>query len=210
MTTIKSLDLDFIHEVNDVKASNLRKYLTKNPIKRYSIKRFLSTILTELNNLNPDSVLDLGGGEGIVARLIHEKLDIKHIDIVDISSTSLNLAGKWTDSQRILADVYNLPFYTKSYDVVICLEVLEHLDNPLRALKEIKRIASSGIIITVPNTMFFRLGNLLSLKNLKNLGEDIDHKKSFNTRKFEKLLQKEFDHIKMFNNVFWLIGTGKM
>ncbi|MEA3421916.1 MAG: class I SAM-dependent methyltransferase, partial [Acidobacteriota bacterium] len=41
-----------------------------------------------------------------------------------------------------------LPFKDKSFDLVICSQVLEHVDNPLRALEEIKRVGKSAYVVT--------------------------------------------------------------
>lgn len=57
---------------------------------------------------------------------------------------------------EIVGTVYNLPFRNSIFDVVYLRHVLEHLDNPLLALKEIKRVAKNKVIIQVPNASFFR------------------------------------------------------
>jgi len=51
----------------------------------------------------------------------------------------------------IHASVYNLPFKNDTFDTVVISEVLEHLEHPLDALKEIKRVSRSRIIASVPN-----------------------------------------------------------
>lgn len=206
MVSIKATDFDFIREVDSRGIPNIRKYQTSNPLKIHFIINFLNRVINELDNLGSVSLLDLGGGEGIVSRLIKEKLDLS-ADIADISLRSLNIASRLTTSSRIMADVYSLPFQNDSYETVTCLEVLEHLNHPEKALKEIGRVASVGAIISVPNTRFFRLGNILSLQNLKNFGEDPGHRRSFNTSKFRKVLKKEFNKIVIHNCDFWLVGV---
>jgi len=51
------------------------------------------------------------------------------------------------DKQRkpdIVADVYNLPFANDEFEIILCLEVLEHLNNPTRAIFELKRVLKNG------------------------------------------------------------------
>ena len=50
------------------------------------------------------------------------------------------------------ADIENMPFEDESFDAVICLEVLEHVANPFRAVKEIARVIKPGgiLMLTTP------------------------------------------------------------
>lgn len=51
-------------------------------------------------------------------------------------------------------DILNLPIENESFDYVLCTEVLEHVFNPIEAIKELARICKTGgkIIITTPFT----------------------------------------------------------
>lgn len=51
----------------------------------------------------------------------------------------------------VLCDACQLPFRDKSFNMVNCSHVLEHLKEPLKALKEWKRVAEFKVIIRVPN-----------------------------------------------------------
>lgn len=57
----------------------------------------------------------------------------------------------------IKQNIEKIRFKNKSFDIVLCLEVLEHTKNPVKALKELKRVAKNQIIISVPNEPFFSL-----------------------------------------------------
>lgn len=52
----------------------------------------------------------------------------------------------------VVANVYNLPFKEGEFDVVLCMTVLEHLEDPTRAIKEMRRVLKVGgrIIVSVP------------------------------------------------------------
>ncbi|MFH1971913.1 MAG: methyltransferase domain-containing protein [archaeon] len=54
-------------------------------------------------------------------------------------------------------DVQNLSFEDNTFDVVLCQEVLEHVQDPVRAIKELKRVCRKRLIITVPNEPYFTL-----------------------------------------------------
>jgi len=57
-------------------------------------------------------------------------------------------------------NIYTLKYGDKSFDTVCCLETLEHLHNPIKAMDELKRIAKKRIIITVPSEPWFSLARL--------------------------------------------------
>lgn len=48
----------------------------------------------------------------------------------------------------VIATLEFLPFKDRSFDLVTCSHVLEHVDNPLRALEEIKRVGKSAYVVT--------------------------------------------------------------
>jgi SAM-dependent methyltransferase len=51
-----------------------------------------------------------------------------------------------------VASVYDLPFADGEFDVVLCMSVLEHLEEPARAIVQMKRVLKGGgrIIVSVP------------------------------------------------------------
>jgi ubiquinone/menaquinone biosynthesis C-methylase UbiE len=81
--------------------------------------------------------LDLGCGSGIVSLEFKKKfdLDLIGIDIVD------NLA---VDMELKLIDGKTLPFDDGSFDAVLISYVLHHADEPVRLLKEAKRVVKAG------------------------------------------------------------------
>ena len=58
------------------------------------------------------------------------------------------------------------------YDRVICCEVLEHLDDPGRALDQIVAQRPRRVILSVPHEPFFMLSNLARGKNVTRLGNE--------------------------------------
>ena len=54
-------------------------------------------------------------------------------------------------------DVQQLSFKDNAFDIVLCQQVLEHVPDPVRAIKELQRVAAGQLIITVPYEPFFTL-----------------------------------------------------
>jgi SAM-dependent methyltransferase len=72
---------------------------------------------------------------------------------VDISENAVAEARKLGLNAHVIQDASELPFAGSSFDVVLCLEVLEHLFQPFLAAREILRVLRPGgvLLVTVPN-----------------------------------------------------------
>ncbi|HPA25369.1 MAG TPA: methyltransferase domain-containing protein [bacterium] len=57
----------------------------------------------------------------------------------------------------IVGDIHNLPFEDSSVDAIVCLAVLEHVENPIKAVSEIKRVLKPGgfCLVTVPFLYYY-------------------------------------------------------
>ena len=153
-------------------SSNLRKYSSRNPFLRLFLRRFLGVIKRLVLARNPRTILDVGCGEGFVLK----ELDSGLLVGVDIShGVLLQAKVMQSGAAYCVGDIMDLSFKDGCFDMVLCLEVLEHLTLPELALKELARVCGGSCILSVPNTISFRLANILRLKNLSFLGEDPGH-----------------------------------
>jgi ubiquinone/menaquinone biosynthesis C-methylase UbiE/uncharacterized protein YbaR (Trm112 family) len=114
------------------------------------ILRFARTfrLLELLHNLEFDSVLDVGGGEGYLAALVRDVYGRTTVHSSDLSAQACQRAGEIFDIRGVAADSTSLPFADQSYDVVLCSEVIEHLSRPGRAIAELARIARKYVVIS--------------------------------------------------------------
>ena len=105
-----------------------------------------------------DVVLDLGCGSGQSA--IKAAKIVKKVVAVDFNHSLLKLAGQWAkdkETRNVVFEMANLEkklrFQKDSFDKVIFLDVLEHLNNRGQILSEIKRILKKNglLLIGVPN-----------------------------------------------------------
>ena len=101
--------------------------------------------------LTPDShVLDLGCGRGGVVELFWR--DVKLAAGLDPDAASL--AGHRAPGMPVIRGVgEGLPFTSESFDLIVCLWVLEHLKQPLDTLREVHRVLRPGghFIFVTPN-----------------------------------------------------------
>jgi len=127
-------------------------------------------------------VLDVGAGPGIQsARLAITQND--RVILTDASVKAMQLAARTFERRRlsgdfVVCDSAGLPFRDNSISSVICLEVLEHLDNDLEALREISRVMTpaSQVVISCPNLHFpFLLDPIKKLQSTRGELRDLDH-----------------------------------
>jgi len=92
------------------------------------------------------SILDVGCGNGFFLNALPKEYRTVG---VDFSAAAL----KHVRTTAVRSDVRSLPFADGSFDLVCCMEVLEHLPQQTyaRALRELNRVAAEHILITVPN-----------------------------------------------------------
>jgi 2-polyprenyl-3-methyl-5-hydroxy-6-metoxy-1,4-benzoquinol methylase len=109
--------------------------------------------------LRPASLLDAGCGPGILMALLWELGVVA--DGLDTSTGVLTLAPAGVADRIAVGSLLGMPFDDRSYDVVVCREVLEHLTVPdvARAVAELCRVAARLVYVTTrfhpaPTTIF--------------------------------------------------------
>lgn len=97
-----------------------------------------------------NTILDVGCGDGILPRKF---IGYCGYTGVDLSETMIRRAKH--KCFRV-ADATHLPFEDNSFDAVVSIDALEHMSDPLAALREMRRVMRTGgqTIIAVPNERF--------------------------------------------------------
>ncbi len=108
-------------------------------------------------------VLDVGCNDGTFSKVIFDKTKAKRLIGIDIEKDPILWASK---HQKIVGlsfqtgDAENLKFKSNYFDAVFCLEVLEHVKNPLKTLQELKRVMKKGgygIFLVPSDSLLFRI-----------------------------------------------------
>ena len=188
-----------------------KKYRAKNPIKRALIKRFVAKVeeLFEAGEA-PKSVLEIGVGEGFLSGHLSERHPQTRFSGVDLNQRDLDLlAEKFPNIERYCANIYDLSALPGGYDLIICAEVLEHVDDPQRALEQIQKLRPERVILTVPHEPWFMLSNLAMGKNLTRLGTDIEHVNHFTVSSFRRLLARQLELSTVTTSYPWILAAGR-
>jgi SAM-dependent methyltransferase len=95
------------------------------------------------------SALDVGCGDGYLVGLLRAVgIEVAGVDISLPRLVRASEENRGTSFAQ--SDLYRLPFADESFDTVFCIEVLEHTEYPLIALRELRRLAARYVVISVP------------------------------------------------------------
>jgi len=112
-------------------------------------------ILQKVADSKPQRVLDAGCGRGFYLHALTAFPFIKKIEGFDLNVDYLAKTQPLKDKRIKVrqANIYKLPYKDRSFDFIICSEVLEHLAKDTQALRELQRLLKKGgtLVVTVPN-----------------------------------------------------------
>jgi SAM-dependent methyltransferase len=112
-----------------------------------------------LPHLAPDAkVLDVGCGPGTITADLADRVPQGHITGIDAAQEVIEqareLAGDRGCVDFAVGDVYALDYPDGAFDVVHAHQVLQHLGDPVRALREMRRVTKPGGLVAVRDADF--------------------------------------------------------
>ena len=120
---------------------------------------YLKRIFNRLNLKAADRLLDIGvGGNGYT--VIEAAGLVSYVCGIDISEGGIKKAIQFSNDKKvtnvdfIVSSAESLPFKDSSFDKIVSIAVLEHIEEDGRAIDEMSRVLSTGgkIHICVPNS----------------------------------------------------------
>ena len=154
-------------------------------------------------------ILDVGCGEGITLEKIVKKFPHRNIQGIDDSAEKIQICQRLGLPAR-LGNVYELAFETDSFDCCLLLEVIEHLQDPFRALGEIRRVLRRGgrLLLIFPNDPLFKVSRLCFFK-VEEAFAPSGHVRQWTPGTMREALQKngfEVQEMLSLPFVFWWIS----
>lgn len=147
------------------------KYLKSNFIVKKLIDNFYLSIEKIVGGINFERVLEVGCGPGFSTQYLSKILKNKYFQASDRETELVQEAQKRNPYIKFQQEsIYELKREAGSFDLIIALEVLEHLENPELSLSELSRVTSKYCLVSVPNEPLWRILNILRLKYLKSFG----------------------------------------
>jgi SAM-dependent methyltransferase len=187
-----------------------KKYRNDHPVQRALIRRFATALHDLVIEAGPlSSVLEVGVGEGFISGYLSEQLPGVRFTGVALDAADVARARRHFPRIEVReGSAYDLGALPKGYDLVICAEVLEHLDDPARAIREMMGLRPRRLLLSVPHEPFFMLGNLARLKNVGRLGNDPEHVNHWGRGSFRRLLEGQLDVLRLTTSFPWILALA--
>lgn len=162
---------------------------------------------------SPKKILDVGSASGWFL----SKISLQHPDAtyygIDIYQEAIEYGKKaYPHIEFSVASAEKIPYKANCFDIVICTEVLEHVENPQMVLQEIKRVLKKGGIAIIEldsGSILFSLVWYLWRKAHGKVWND-SHLHSYTVEKLEKSIRQAgftILHKKKFNLAMAMIFT---
>jgi len=182
------------------------KYSSHNFVVRKLIARLL-TQLGAVTGPTDGTWVDVGIGEGLALEAMRARAG----SLVGVEYRQDKLTAalvRLPSASGVRADAGMLPLVDHGADVVTCLEVLEHLVAPERAVGELARICGGRCVVSVPWEPFFRLGNLCRGKDVGRWGNNPEHVQHFSPATLRHLLLRSFGEVSIHPCFPWIIAVA--
>ena len=156
------------------------KYGGGNPLIQFLTKRFLGALDELLDAVGTEgpitSVLEVGCGEGEIADRLRERFG-GQVTALDLPDAGLRAEWQGRDDRvgYLHGDAHKLPFADNSFDLVVAVEVCEHLTDPDAGLAEMARVSRRHLVLSVPREPIFRMGNFFTGRHVKDFGNTPGH-----------------------------------
>jgi len=169
------------------------KYGSTNPVVRRLMAGFEGTLAELFAQAAPESVLDVGCGEGVLTHQWAQQLGERRIVGIDLDDEKLK--AEWATRQRPNLEyrtmpAENLPFADGEFDLACAIEVLEHVPDPAHTVAEMARVAGRHLLVSVPREPLWRMLNMARGAYLKDLGNTPGHVNHWSKRSFVRLLSQ--------------------
>jgi 2-polyprenyl-3-methyl-5-hydroxy-6-metoxy-1,4-benzoquinol methylase len=188
------------------------KYHTKNPIARRIMQGFLSQFSSLIVRQPERVAVEVGCGEGELC-MIMARAGFR-VEGYDIAPEAIDEARRRTAGAGL-----SIPFEVKRIDelpgrvkapLLVCCEVLEHIDDPEAALDQLAAMANPYLLASVPNEPLWRVLNVMRGKYLGSLGNTPGHVTHWSSGRFRSFLERRFQIVELHKPLPWTMALCKV
>lgn len=186
------------------------KYGTTNPIAKRLNDGFARDLQALVKKAAPRSIHEVGCGEGYwTSGWRRDGIDARGTDfssqVIAMARENARETGVEPDIFQV-GSVYDVTAPADSADLIVCCEVLEHVDDPVRALDALRALAAPHYIFSVPREPIWRVLNLARGKYIGDLGNTPGHIQHWSRSAFVALLRARFEVLEVRSPLPWTMA----
>jgi SAM-dependent methyltransferase len=168
------------------------KYGSSNPVVKRLMAGFHSALDELMDTARPESLLDVGCGEGVLTAQWAERVCSGRVLGIDLEDPKLE--AEWVKRRRPnlefrAEEATALGFDDGEFDVAAAIEVLEHVPEPEATLAEMARVARRWLLVSVPREPIWRALNMARGSYWSSLGNTPGHVNHWSRRGFVSLVE---------------------
>lgn len=173
---------------------NKQKHESSNPIQRALINRFKGQAIRLVEGIAPATILEVGCGEGYMLDALTRGGTTAALHGVDFSEPAIADARARLGERATLEarDARELADDGRQFDLVMMLEVLEHIPDPAQMLPILERLTRRHLLLSVPWEPMFRGLNMARGKHIGAWGNDPEHVNHWTRRGFFRFVESRF------------------
>lgn len=185
------------------------KYHTRNRVARHLMDGYLRAFDELSSRVDYRTAFEAGCGEGHLSlRLASRGIAVAGCDVsasvIDEAQQNACRAGLQADFR--VDSVYDLDAKSTRAGLIVCCEVLEHLEDPRRALETVAGLADPYLLVSVPREPIWRILNIARGCYWRDLGNTPGHLQHWSGAQFVNLLKQRFDVLETRRPLPWTMA----
>lgn len=183
------------------------KYGSKNPLVNWMMAGFDTALQNFVSAAAPNTIHEVGCGEGYW--VMTWAVEGRQVRGTDFSEQVIHMAQQNAEERGLdpalfeARSIYDVDPAVDSADLIVCCEVMEHVDDPEAAFQALTKVAKKDLIVSVPREPLWRALNMARGKYLTDFGNTPGHINHWSSAGIERLAAKYFDVVSVAKPLPW-------
>ncbi len=191
------------------------KYGSRNPVVRWLMRGFEDALDGLVRRSGASTIHEIGCGEGRwTLKWTAEGKSARGSDfseqVIALAKTNAEAAHLERVPDFRVASIYDLTAPADAAELVVCCEVLEHLEDPARAVQVLRQLAKPWLLASVPREPIWSVMNMARGKYIGSLGNTPGHIQNWSTRAFVRLISTQFEIVEVRRPLPWTMLLARV
>lgn len=186
------------------------KYGSTNPLTRRLLDGFFAALGDAVGNDPVADILEIGAGEGHVSGWLRERFPSARLVALDLADPELAQRWRAASLDGVFGDGEHLPFPDDRFDLVVAIEMLEHVNDPPAVLRELVRVGRRSLVCSVPREPLWRVLNMARGAYIREWGNTPGHIQHWSSRGFARMVGEHITVETVRRPLPWTVVSGRI